>query len=69
MAKRHTLTDARTASRILGLVPADSTTCRNVPYGEIYRRTTVLIESPVDYLQRAAEDDELRRSERDATGS
>jgi hypothetical protein len=40
-------------------------TAREIPYSEIYRQSTGLIESPVERLQRAA-DDEARRAQREA---
>lgn len=62
MAKHPTLTEARTASRIVLVTPKCVTTCRNIPYEEVYRGATVLIESPADHLQRAAEDERGRNS-------
>lgn len=38
---------------------------RVAPYREVYRERNALMETPIEYLQRAAEDDAKRRSEFD----
>lgn len=37
---------------------------RNIPYSELYSGRTGLMETPIEYLQRAAEDEEQRGSAR-----
>ena len=59
--KPTTLTEAASRSRLLIvslLEGTQSTNSRVVPYRESYRDRTAWTESPTEYLQRAAEDDE-----------
>ena len=66
--KPTTLTEAANSSGLLIvslLEGTQSTNSRIVPYRESYRDRTAWTESPAEYLQRAAEDDEKRRVQPD----
>ena len=63
-----TLTEAASRSGLLIVSlfeEMQSTNSRVVPYRESYRDRTAWTESPAEYLQRAAEDDEKRRAQPD----
>lgn len=62
--KPTTLTEAADQGRMLVVFQSEgvgSNTSRVVPYRDSYRDRTALMETPIEYLQRAAEDDEKRR--------
>lgn len=59
-----TLTEAQAASGIIelsrGVNTAHLSNAREVPYAEIYRERTAIMESPIERIQRAAEDEHRR---------
>jgi hypothetical protein len=66
MSTTISLTEAQAAGGIVEIRPringAHLSNAREVPYAEIYRDSTGLIETPIERIQRAAED-ETRRAE------
>ena len=60
-----TLTEAASRGQLLSISEFEevkSNNSRVVPYRDSYRDRTALMETPIEYLQRAAEDDEKRRA-------
>lgn len=62
MKTERTITEALASSPVFfrADVPSNSANVRQIPYSEIYRGATAAIETPLDRLQRAV-DDERRR--------
>jgi hypothetical protein len=62
--KAMTLTDAHARSRLILVSRATNLTyssnSRNIPYVEMYRERTAVIETPAENLQKAADDDAKR---------
>ena len=59
----HTLTEAQSRSGLYVLLldgSRTSTNARHIPYAEEYRAATGIIQSPIDRLQQAAEDEKER---------
>lgn len=64
----QTVTEAQLQSQyavvFIGIDANSSSTARVVPYAELYRSRTGLMETPVEHLQEAAKDEEARKSGR-----
>lgn len=64
--RTKTLTEAQAEAGVIvvyrGVNTAHLSSAREIPYAEIYQQSTGLIETPIERIQRAAED-EARRSE------
>jgi hypothetical protein len=64
-----TLTEAQAAGGIIvisgAINAAHLSNSRQVPYAEMYRERTGVIETPIEHIQRAAED-EAKRQDREA---
>lgn len=64
-----TLTEAQAAGGIIvissAINAAYQSSSRQVPYSEMYRERTGIIETPIEHIQRAA-DDEAKRIDRDS---
>jgi hypothetical protein len=62
-----TLTEALAAGRIVEMCRLENaahlSNARQIPYAEIYRERSGLIETPIERIQRAAED-EAKRAEK-----
>jgi len=61
----NTLTEAEILAGVyFSLSGADKTesNSRSVPYSELYRGCTSVIETPAEYIQKAAEDEERRKA-------
>jgi hypothetical protein len=66
---KTSLTEAQAAGGIVAIygglnVAACLSNAREIPYAEIYRERTSLIETPIQRLQRAAEDEARRLKDR-----
>lgn len=60
-AMPKTLTDAIVMSGVVAMYVGENlSSARTVPYAEFYRQQTGLIETPVQMIQRAADDEEKR---------
>ncbi len=65
--KAITITEARLKSNVSVVLTVGQSTqsnSRTIPYAELYRGRTSMMETPAENLQRAAEAEELRRSPR-----
>lgn len=62
-----TITEAQTKSGysfVLFNTNITQSTFRTIPYSEIYRSRNSVMETPAEYLQKAAEDEKLRIAKR-----
>ena len=51
-------------SMVIFIGHATQSSSRTIPYAELYRGRSSVMETPAEYLQRAAEDEKLRKVKR-----